>query len=70
MMWSCFAEETEALRESFRVHDHAVESYRNYLEPLAYVSRENRTMAHMSRNSIDRYLATNRAALRQFRAGA
>ena len=68
MMQKCFGEETEGLRESFRVHDEAVQSYRAYLDPLAYVSRENHTMAVMSRNSIARHLETNRRALRAMAA--
>jgi hypothetical protein len=64
MMWECFAEETDGLRESFRIHDEAVESYKAYLDPLAYVSRDNRTMAIMSRNNVARHLAENRRALK------
>jgi len=67
MLHSCFGEETQALHESFRLHDHAIETYTQYVEPLAYVNGENRTMAHMRRNSMQRYLATNRQALRELR---
>jgi hypothetical protein len=63
MMRKCFAEETEGLRQSFRIHDEAVESYKAYLDPLAYVSRENRTMKVMAANHIGRHLAQNRRAL-------
>lgn len=70
MMWSCFAEENDAQHESFRLHDQAVDAYRQYVEPLAYVNRENRTMSHMSGNDIHRYLATNRRELKRFRAAA
>jgi len=68
MMQKCFGEETEGLRESFRIHDEAVESYRAYLDPLAYVSRENHTMSVMGRNNIARHLETNRRALRAMAA--
>ena len=64
MMRRCFGEETEGLRQSFRIHDEAVESYKAYLDPLAYVSRENRTMAVMGGNDIGRHLAVNRRALK------
>ena len=65
MLWKCFAEENQAVGESFAVHQNAVQAYRKYLDPLAYVNRHNKTMAHMSRNTIPRYLATNQRALRR-----
>ena len=65
MLWKCFAEESQALHESFAVHQRAVQAYCKYLEPLAYVNRHNKTMAHMSGNSVPRYLAANRRALRR-----
>jgi hypothetical protein len=66
MMWKCFAQENDGIRDSFRLHDQAIESYKAYLDPLAYVDHGNRTMSTMSGNSIDHYLAENRKALNGF----
>lgn len=63
MLWKCFAVENQAVEESFGVHRKAVQAYKKYLDPLAYVDRHNKSMAHMSRNSVPRYLATNQRAL-------
>jgi len=65
MLWKCFAEENQAVQDSFGVHQQAVHAYRKYLDPLDYVNRHNKTMAHMSRNTVPRYLAENRRALRR-----
>ena len=65
MLWKCFGEENQAVHDSFGIHRQAVQAYRKYLDPLAYVNRHNKTMAHMSGNSVPRYLAVNRRALRR-----
>jgi hypothetical protein len=65
MLWKCFADENEAVHESFAVHQRAVNAYRKYLDPLAYVNRHNKSMAHMSRNTVPRYLAQNQRSLRR-----
>lgn len=66
MIGACFTRETDALHESFKIHRTALESYKAYLDPIGYVSRENKTMGHMSHSSIEGYLQTNRVAFRRF----
>lgn len=66
MIAACFTKETDALHESHKIHRTALESYRAYLDPIGYVSRENKTMSYMSRSSIQGYLQTNREAFRRF----
>ena len=66
MIAACFTKETYALHESHKIHRTALESYRAYLDPIGYVSRENKTMSYMSRSSIEGYLQTNREAFRRF----
>lgn len=70
MIRRCFTEESEGLHESYRLHRTAVESYRAYLDPLDYVSRENRAMSLMRRSTLEGYLAATRRAFAAFaRAG-
>jgi hypothetical protein len=66
MIRRCFTEESDGLHASYRLHQSAVEAYRGYLEPLDYVSRENRTMSLMRRSTLEGYLATTRAAFQVF----
>ena len=66
MMRDCFTEESEALHQSYKIHKTAAASYCAYLEPINYVTRENKQMSHMNRSSITEYLATNRKALEKF----
>ena len=66
MIAACFTNETDALHESYKIHRTALESYKAYLDPIGYVSRENKIMSRMSRSSIGGYLQTNREAFRRF----
>jgi hypothetical protein len=66
MIKECFTKETDALHESHKFHQTAVESYKAYLAPLDYVSRENKEMSTMNRSSLEDYLKTNRKAFQRF----
>jgi hypothetical protein len=66
MMSDCFTRENEGLNRSAKSRQIAIESYCEYLSDLDYVSRENREMQVMRRNSIDQHLRTNRRELRKF----
>ncbi len=66
MIAACFTKETDALHDSYKIHRTALESYKAYLDPIGYVSRDNKTMSHMGRSSIENYLHTNREAFRRF----
>ncbi len=66
MMERCFGEEHEGLHASLQSRAVALQSYREYLKPLAYVDETNRRMAHMEKNNVSRHLAGNRRALRRF----
>lgn len=65
MMWSCFGSENEGMHRSRETHMSALESYKQYLADFRYVSRDNKEMTLMSKNSLARHLQTNRAALRR-----
>ena len=66
MIEACFTKETDALHESYQIHRTARESYKAYLDPIGYVSRENKTMSYMSRSTMEGYLQTNQQAFRKF----
>ncbi len=68
MLHRLFAEESEAMHLSQLTHKTAVDSYREYLAPLSFLSRKNREVQIMAENSMEKHLATNRRALRFFRA--
>ncbi len=66
MMRECFTKENEGLQLSAKSRQIAMDSYCEYLSGLEYVSRENKEMAIMRRNSVDKHVANNRRTLRKF----
>lgn len=66
MLKDCFTKETEGLHRSFQTHDEAISSYQLYLEPLDFISAQNKTMKIMASNSIEKYLKTQKQALAKF----
>lgn len=70
MIRRCFCEENQAIHAAYETHRTAVDSYRQYLTDLEYVSGHNKEMRHMSRASVPRYLDTNRRAFARFRPAA
>ena len=68
MMRRCFCEDNDAVHMSFATMNLAIESYKKFLDPLAYVNPQNKDLSLMRRMSIDKYLQTNRKALRRFKA--
>jgi hypothetical protein len=70
MLIACFGQETDGLYRSFKTHQEAIESYKVYLEPLSFISAQNKSMALMARNSIPTYLKTQEQALDRFLHGS
>ena len=71
MMKRCFCQENDAVHTSFQTLTTAAKSYQKFLDPLDYLTPVNRDIRIMKRASIERYLATNRRGLAQFKgAGA
>jgi hypothetical protein len=66
MMSDCFTRESEGVNEAAKTQQIAADSYRAFIEPVAYLDAHNREMRHMRANSVQRYLQRNRAALRRF----
>jgi hypothetical protein len=66
MMEECFTKENEGLHLSAKSRQIAMDSYCEYLSGLDYVSPENKEMAIMRRNCVDKHVANNRRALKNF----
>lgn len=66
MLAQCFIQDSEGVQASAKTHQIAADSYRAFIEPVSWLDEHNRDMAHMRRNSIARYLDTNRLALARF----
>lgn len=70
MMEACFAGESEGTHLNAKAHRTALESYREYVSKLDYVNGPNKEMRVMAGNSLERHLATNKAALKTFKRRA
>jgi hypothetical protein len=66
MIRRCFCEENAAIHTAAATHRTALESYKQYLADLDYVSAPNKEMRVMERASIAQYLDTNRRAFARF----
>lgn len=67
MLAACFTRESEGLVAAVDTHRVASESYRAFVEPVAWLTAGNREMRTMRRNAVGRYLADNRRQLARFR---
>jgi hypothetical protein len=67
MMEVCFARESDGLAASVTTHRTAAESYRAFVESVAWLEGGNRDMSTMRRSSVARYLDRNRRELARFR---
>jgi len=68
MLAACFTEESEGLLAAAKTHEVAADSYRAFVEPVAWLDAANRDMQVMRRNSPRRYLERNRRALARMQA--
>lgn len=62
LMRKSFCEDNEAVQAAAATHKTAIDSYKHYLSDIEYVSAHNKEQRHMSRASVETYLATNRKA--------
>jgi hypothetical protein len=65
MLKRCFAEENEGILRAKETHDIAIASYKTFIEDVDHISEKNKKMDTMSKNSIQKYLKSNRKALRR-----
>jgi hypothetical protein len=66
MMRRCYCEENEGQHRSCALHRTARESYRSFVEPIEFLTPENRDMSVMGDNNLQRYLRENRRAMNAF----
>ena len=66
MLARCFTEESEGLHNSYQTHAEAMASYKAYLANVDYAWATNKEMSLMGANSIPKYLATQRRALKGY----
>lgn len=66
MLHRCFTEESDGLHNSYKTHAEAMASYKAYLADVDYAWATNKEMSLMGANSIPKYLATQRRALRRY----
>ncbi len=67
MMQACFTRESDGLEWAARTHGTAADSYRAFVEPVAWLDRGNKDMRVMRGNSAAGYLSRNKRALAAFR---
>lgn len=70
MVFRCFCEDSEGVQAAAITHREAAESYRRFVEPIHWLTPDNREMRHMARNNVGRYLKVNRTAYAAFRSTA
>lgn len=66
MMRATFTRDSDGLAGAQKTHGVAADSYRAFVEPVAWLDRGNRDMSFMRTNSVERYLSRNRRALAAF----
>lgn len=66
MLQACFGHESDGLAASVATHQIAADSYRAFVEPVAWLDDGNREMRAMRKNCAERYLARNRRELARY----
>ncbi|HVH44625.1 MAG TPA: hypothetical protein VM925_19860 [Labilithrix sp.] len=66
LMERSLCSENEGVLASYRTHQTARESYKQYLAGMDYVWKQNKDMAVMGKNSLEQHLADNRRAFRVY----
>lgn len=67
MMRACFTRDSDGLEWAAATHGTAADSYRAFVEPVAWLDRRNKDMRVMRGNSAAGYLSRNKRALAAFR---
>lgn len=66
MLKRCFTQETQALHDSFEMHNVAIASYKNMVSSLDYLNATNKEMRIMSQNNLGRHLKQNQHKFNKF----
>ncbi|MAZ47891.1 MAG: P-aminobenzoate N-oxygenase AurF [Halobacteriovoraceae bacterium] len=67
MMELCFCQENQGMNESFKTHQIALESYKNYLQEIDYLNDAAKDGGKMRSTSIESHLKSNKKALNSFK---
>ena len=62
-----FCEESEGMLASYKTHRESVDSYKAYLQDFQYINKENKELAIMASNTLEKHLKTNRDAFASFK---
>lgn len=65
-----FCEESEGMLASHKTHRESVDSYKAYLHDFQYINKENKELALMASNNLEKHLKTNRKAYESFKRKA
>lgn len=57
-----FCQESEGMLASHKTHRESVDSYKAYLHDFQYINRENKELALMASNNLEKHLRTNQKA--------
>ena len=63
---AAYCEESEGLQQAWTTHEEALESYRKYVDGIAWLTPENREMRLVADTSVGAVLARNRRAFQRF----
>jgi hypothetical protein len=66
MLERCFANENDAMHQSFELHNIATASYKSLLAPLDYLNKTNKEMLIMSKNNLGHHLKQNQQKFKKF----
>ncbi len=66
-MRKSFCEESEGMMASYKTHRESVDSYKAYLQDFQYITKENKELAFMASNNLEKHLRTNRNAFSTFK---
>ncbi len=66
MIQKCFCVENEGIHESFKTHQTALESYKNYLSGIEYLDDDTLLGGEMKKASIEKYLKQNSDEFKRF----
>ncbi len=70
MLGRCFCEENDGIHESFKTHQVALESYKNYLAGIDYLDEFTLDGGKMKEVSVDKYIKQNKNEFRSFKKKA
>lgn len=70
MLEKCFCKENNGIHESFKTHQVALESYRNYLSGIDYLDDYALRGGKMNETSVEKYLIQNTNELNKFKKKA